>query len=96
MVHIRIMKVLSVSNAKSRFGRVIDQIIKTREPVVIARGEKHVMITPYELPTPSELELARIGRQMDESGVLVEENEDSLKIIRAEIRKYRAEKSRRK
>ena len=27
------MKVLSVSSAKSRLGRVIDQVIKTHEPI---------------------------------------------------------------
>jgi PHD/YefM family antitoxin component YafN of YafNO toxin-antitoxin module len=90
------MKVLSVSNAKSRFGRVIDQIIKTREPVVVVRGEHHVMISPYELPTPDEMELARVAREMDRSGVTVEENEESLDAIRAEVRKYRAEKRSRK
>jgi PHD/YefM family antitoxin component YafN of YafNO toxin-antitoxin module len=90
------MKVLSLSNAKSKLGRVIDQVIKTREPIVIPRGENHVMIAPYHLPTPDEMELARVAKEMDKSGVSVEENEDSLKIIRAEIRKYRAEKSSRR
>lgn len=90
------MKVLSVSNAKSKLGRVIDQVIKTREPIVIPRGENHVMIAPYHLPTPDEMELARIGREMDNSGVSVEENEESLAEIQAVIRKVRAEKRRRK
>jgi PHD/YefM family antitoxin component YafN of YafNO toxin-antitoxin module len=90
------MKVLSVSHAKSSFGRVIDQIIKTREPVVVVRGVHHVMISPYKLPTPDEIELARVGREMERSGVTVEENEESLEAIRAEIRKYRAEKRGRK
>ncbi|MGA3283806.1 MAG: hypothetical protein ABSD57_05025 [Verrucomicrobiota bacterium] len=90
------MKVLSVSNAKSRLGRVIDRVIKTREPIVIPRGENHVMIAPYHLPTPDEMELARIGREMDKSGVSVEEDEESLKAIQDVIRKYRAEKRQRK
>jgi PHD/YefM family antitoxin component YafN of YafNO toxin-antitoxin module len=90
------MKVLSVSNAKSRLGRVIDQVIKTREPVVIPRGGNHVMIAPYHLPTPDEMELARIGREMDKSGVSVEENEESLAAIQEVIRTVRAEKRRRK
>jgi PHD/YefM family antitoxin component YafN of YafNO toxin-antitoxin module len=90
------MKVLSVSSAKSKLGRVIDQVIKTQEPIVIPRGENHVMIAPYHLPTPDEMQLARIAKEMDKSGVSVEENEDSLKIIRAEIHKYRAEKRNRK
>jgi PHD/YefM family antitoxin component YafN of YafNO toxin-antitoxin module len=90
------MKVLSVSHAKSRLGRVIDQVIKTHEPVVIPRGENHVMIAPYHLPTPDEMELARIGREMDKSGVLVEEDEESLKAIQDVVRKYRAEKRQRK
>jgi PHD/YefM family antitoxin component YafN of YafNO toxin-antitoxin module len=90
------MKVISVSNAKTRLGRVIDQVIKTHEPVVIPRGENHVMIAPYHLPTPDEMELARVAREMDKSSVSVEEDEDSLQIIREEIRKYRAERRRRK
>lgn len=90
------MKVLSVSNAKSRLGRVIDQVIKTREPIVIPRGENHVMIAPYHLPTPDEMELARIGREMDKSGVLVEEDEESLAAIQNVIRKVRADKRARK
>ena len=90
------MKAISVSNAKSRLGRVIDQVIKTHEPVVIPRGVNHVMIAPYHLPTPDEMELSRIGREMDKSGVLVEEDEESLKAIQDAVRKYRAEKRQRK
>ena len=90
------MKVISVSNAKSKLGRVIDQVIKTREPIVIPRGENHVMIAPYHLPTPDEMELARIAKEMDKSGVSVEEDEESLKAIQDVIRKYRAEKRQRK
>jgi PHD/YefM family antitoxin component YafN of YafNO toxin-antitoxin module len=90
------MKVISVSNAKSKLGRVIDQVIKTREPIVIPRGENHVMIAPYHLPTPDEMELARVAKEMDKSGVVVEENEESLKAIQDVIRKYRAEKRQRK
>ncbi len=90
------MKVISVSNVKSRLGRVIDQVIKTREPIVIPRGENHVMIAPYHLPTPDEMELARIGREMDKSGVSVEEDEESLAAIQDVIRKYRAKKHQRK
>jgi len=87
---------MNVSTAKSKLGRVIDQVIKTREPVVIARGEHHVMVAPYDLPTPEEMELARIGREMDKSGVSVEENEELTEAIQEEIRKYRAELRRRK
>jgi PHD/YefM family antitoxin component YafN of YafNO toxin-antitoxin module len=90
------VKVISVSNAKSRLGRVIDRVIKTREPVVIPRGENHVMIAPYHLPTPDEMELTRVAREMDKSGVSVEENEESLAAIQSVIREYRAEKRRRK
>jgi PHD/YefM family antitoxin component YafN of YafNO toxin-antitoxin module len=90
------MKVINVSTAKSKLGRVIDQVIKTQEPVVIPRGENHVMITPYQLPTPEEMELARIGREMDETGVVVEEDDELTEAIQAEIRKYRAEKRSRK
>jgi len=54
------------------------------------------MIAPYHLPTPDEMELERIGREMDKSGVSVEENEESLQAIQAEIRGYRAEKRQRK
>jgi len=96
IVHFWTMKVLSVSSAKSRLGRVIDRVIKTREPVVIPRGENHVMIAPYHLPTPDEMELARVAREMDKSGVSVEENEESLAAIQSVIREYRAEKRRRK
>ncbi|HTA30225.1 MAG TPA: hypothetical protein VK731_07055 [Candidatus Cybelea sp.] len=90
------MKVINVSTAKSKLGRVIDQVIKTREPVVIPRGENHVMIAPYHLPTPDEMELERIGREMDKSGISVEETEESTEAIQKEIRKYREEKRRRK
>jgi PHD/YefM family antitoxin component YafN of YafNO toxin-antitoxin module len=86
------MKVLSVSNAKSRVGRVIDQIIKTREPVVVVRGEHHVMISPYELPTPDEIELAAVFREMDKGREPVEEDAELIDTIQKEIRKYRAEK----
>jgi PHD/YefM family antitoxin component YafN of YafNO toxin-antitoxin module len=89
------VKVINVS-AKSNLARVIDQVIKTQEPVVIPRGENHVMIAPYHWPTLEEMELARIGAEMDKSGVSVEENEESLQVIQEEIRKYRAEKRRQK
>jgi hypothetical protein len=49
---------------------------------------------PYHLPTPEEMELIKVGREMDERGVSVGENEATLKIVRDEIRKYRAEKRR--
>jgi PHD/YefM family antitoxin component YafN of YafNO toxin-antitoxin module len=90
------MKVINVSTAKAKLGRIIDQVIKTREPVVIQRGEKHVMIALYHLPTPEEVELARIGQEMDKSGVSVEEDEESTEAIQEEIRKYRAERRLRK
>ena len=95
-VHFWTVKIISVSGAKARLGRVIDQVIKTRQPVVIPRGAGHVMIAPYQLLTPNEMELARVAREMDESGVVVEEAEESLAIIQSEIRKHRAEKRRRK
>jgi PHD/YefM family antitoxin component YafN of YafNO toxin-antitoxin module len=87
---------MNVSTAKSKLGRVIDQVIKTQEPVVIPRGENHVMIAPYHLPTPDEMELARIGREMDKTGVSVEENAETTQAIQEEIRKYCAEKRSRK
>jgi PHD/YefM family antitoxin component YafN of YafNO toxin-antitoxin module len=90
------MKVISVSNAKSKLGRVIDQVIKTREPIVIPRGENHVMIAPYHLPTPDEMELHRIGREMDQGRETIEEDDELGGAIRDEIHKYRAEKRRRK
>ena len=90
------MKVLSVSNAKSRLGRVIDRVIKTREPVVIPRGENHVMIAPYSLPTPDEMELAAVFREMDQGRKPIEENAETLEAIQQVIRKYRSEKRRRK
>lgn len=90
------MKVISVSNAKSRLGRVIDQVIKTREPIVIPRGENHVMITPYHLPTPDEMELAAVFREMDKGREPIEEDAESIEAIQAVVRKYRAEKRRRK
>jgi PHD/YefM family antitoxin component YafN of YafNO toxin-antitoxin module len=90
------MKVISVSNAKSKLGRVIDQVIKTREPIVIPRGENHVMITPYDLPTPDEMELIRIGKVMDQGRETIEEDDELSEAIQEEIRKYRAEKHRRK
>jgi len=90
------MKVISVSNAKSRLGRVIDRVIRTREPVVIPRGENHVMITPYQLPTPDELELERIRKEMDEGREPIEENEELIRTIQQVIREIRSEKRRRK
>ena len=90
------MKVLSVSNAKSRFGRVIDQIIKTREPVVVVRGEHHVMISPYELPTPDEIELAAVFREMDKGREPVDEDVELIKAIQKEVIQHRTEKRRRK
>lgn len=89
------MKVLSVSNAKSQLGRVIDRVIKTREPVVIPRGENHVMIAPYHLPTPDEMELAAVFREMDKGREPVEEDAQTLEAIQQAIRKVRAEKRRR-
>jgi hypothetical protein len=89
------MKVLSVSNARSRLGRVIDGVLKSREPVVIHRGEKHVVIMPYQLPTPDEMELARVFREMDQGRPPVEEDDELIKTIQTEVRKYRAEKRRR-
>jgi hypothetical protein len=94
MVYYWTMKILSVSNAKSQLGRVIDRVIKTREPVVIPRGERHVMIAPYDLPTPDVVELARIGRELDDAGKEPPEDEQTLKVIQAEIRAYRTEKRR--
>ena len=88
------MKVLSVSNAKSKPGRVIDQVIKTREPIVIPRGENHVMIAPYHLPTPDETELAAVFREMDKGRGPVEEDEELTEAIRQTIRKIRSEKRR--
>jgi len=90
------MKVINVSTAKSKLGRVIDQVIKTQEPVVIPRGEHHVMIAPYHLPTPDEMELERIGKEMDKGREPVEEDAELTEAIQDEIRKYRAEKRRRK
>lgn len=89
------MKVLSVSHAKSRLGRVIDRVIKTREPVVILRGENHVMIAPYQLPTPDEMELAAVFREMDRGRVPVEEDAELLGAIQEEVRQHRSEKRRR-
>jgi hypothetical protein len=86
------MKVISVSNAKSRLGRVIDQVIKTREPIVIPRGESHVMIAPYELPTPDEIELAAVFREMDKGRKPIEENEELDEEIQQVIREVRAQK----
>ena len=90
------MKVLSVSNAKSKLGRVIDQVIKTRVPVVIPRGENHVMIAPYHLPSPDEMELAAVFRELDKGREPIEENDELTEAIQGVIRKVRAEKRRRK
>ena len=90
------MKVLSVSGVKANLGRVIDQVIKTREPVVIPRGGSHVMIAPYDLPTPDEVQLAAIFREMDKGRKPVEENAELIGTIQEEVRKYRVDKRRRK
>src|SRR5260370_11490230 len=91
-VHFQTMKVLTVSAAKTRLGRVIDQVIKTHEPVVIPRGQKHVVIMPYSLPSPEELELAAVFREVDKGRAPVEEDASTVEAIREEIQKYRAEK----
>jgi hypothetical protein len=88
------MKVISVSNAKSRLGRVIDQVIKTREPIVIPRGESHVMIAPYHLPTPDEMDLAAVFREMDKGRKPIAEDAELTGAIQKTIRKIRAEKRR--
>jgi PHD/YefM family antitoxin component YafN of YafNO toxin-antitoxin module len=90
------MKVISVSKAKSRLGRVIDRVIKTREPVVIPRGENHVVITPYRLPTPDELELAAVFREMDKDREPVAEDAELIETIQQTIRKIRSGKRRAK
>ncbi|HZM02587.1 MAG TPA: type II toxin-antitoxin system Phd/YefM family antitoxin [Candidatus Saccharimonadales bacterium] len=90
------MKVISVSAAKSKLGRVIDQVIKSREPIVIPRGAHHVMIAPYYLPTPDEMELTRLGRELDKTKPSMEEDVELTDAIQQEIRQYRAEKRRRK
>jgi hypothetical protein len=90
------MKVLSVSSAKTKLGRVIDQVIKTREPVLIPRGEKHVVIMPYHLPTPDEMELGSVFREMDKGREPVEEDAGLIEAIQQEVRKFRVEKRRRK
>lgn len=90
------MKVLSVSRAKTRLGQVIDRVIKTCEPVVIPRGQRHVVIMPYHLPTPDEIELAAVFREMDTGREPIEEDAELTEAIQEEIRKYRAEKRRRK
>lgn len=90
------MKVLSVSRAKTRLGQVIDRVIKTREPVVIPRGQRHVVIMPYHLPTPDEIELAAVFREMDTGREPIEEDAELTEAIQEEIRKYRAEKRHRK
>jgi hypothetical protein len=90
------VKVLSVSGAKARLGKVIDQVLKSREPVVIPRGRSHVMIAPYDLPTPDEIQMSALFQKMDKGRASVEDNEEAIEIIRAEVRKIRAEKRRRK
>ncbi len=90
------MKILTMSSAKTKLGQVIDQVIKTREPVVIPRGENHVVIMPYQLPTPAEAELALVCREMDKGREPIEEDDELIGAIQEEVRKYRAEKRRRK
>jgi hypothetical protein len=86
------MKVLTVSDAKTRLGRVIDQVIKTQEPVIIPRGQKHVVIMPYHLPHPHEMELAAVFRQVDKGRVPMEEDSAMAQEIHDAVRKYRTEK----
>ena len=93
------MKVLSVSGAKARLGRVIDQVIKTREPVVIPRGANHVMIAPYHLPTPDEVELAAVFRETDKGRPSMHEDAELIGAVQEEVRevrKSRPSKRRRK
>ena len=90
------MKVISVSHAKTKLGRVIDQVIKTREPVLIPRGERHVVIMPYRLPSPEEMELAGLFREMDHGRAPLEEDATLVGAIQQEVRQYRSEQRRRK
>ena len=84
---------MSVSQAKARLGRVIDNVVKSGEPVVIARGQKHVIVSHYELPTPEYIELMRIRGELDRGGVSSGETPEFIEQVQAEIRKYRAEKN---
>ena len=90
------MKILSARDAQSNPGRVIRRMVKRGDPRVIPRVASQVRIAPYQPQTPDEFELARVAKEMDKRGVSVEEDEESLQIIQAEIRKYRAEKRQRK
>jgi hypothetical protein len=54
------------------------------------------MIAPYHLPTPDEMELAAIFREIDRGRKPIEEDAELTEAIRQEIRKYRAGKRRRK
>jgi hypothetical protein len=88
------MKVMSVSSAKTKLGRVIDDVIKSRQPIVIPRGGRHVVIMPYDLPTPEEMEFMRVFREVDRGREPVNEDEELAVEIQSELRKVRAEKRR--
>ena len=48
----RSMEYLTVSTAKPKLGRLLDNVLKKGSPVVIRRGNRYVQLSEYVLPDP--------------------------------------------
>lgn len=48
----RPMEYLTVSTAKPKLGRLLDNVLKKGSPVVIRRGNRFVQLSEYILPDP--------------------------------------------
>jgi hypothetical protein len=46
------MEFLTVSTAKPKLGRLLDNVLKKGAPVVIRRGNRFVQLSEYVLPEP--------------------------------------------
>ena len=46
------MNYLTLSSAKPKLGRLMDDVLRKGEPVVIRRGNRFVQLSEYVLPEP--------------------------------------------
>jgi hypothetical protein len=46
------MEYLTVSTAKPKLGRLLDNVLRNGAPVVIRRGNRFVQLSEYVLPDP--------------------------------------------
>jgi predicted RNase H-like HicB family nuclease len=52
-VHYRSMKYYTVSTAKPKLGRLLDNMLSKGEPVIIRRGHRFVQLCEYIVPDPN-------------------------------------------